>query len=51
MRDFVSLRAQALLAKKPVKRGDVILTSRPFCTVLDSSAISSYCEHCFVSFR
>lgn len=51
MRDYVSLRAQALLARRPVKRGDVILTSRPFCTLLDSSAISCYCEHCLVSFR
>ncbi|MPC16126.1 Histone-lysine N-methyltransferase SMYD3 [Portunus trituberculatus] len=50
MRDYISLRAQALLAKKPVKRGDVILTSKPFCTLLDSSVIGCYCEYCFVSF-
>ncbi|KAG0727988.1 Histone-lysine N-methyltransferase SMYD3 [Chionoecetes opilio] len=51
MRDYVSLRAQALLAKRPVKRGDVILTSKPFCTLLDSSTVSCYCEYCFASFR
>ncbi|XP_063889340.1 histone-lysine N-methyltransferase SMYD3-like [Scylla paramamosain] len=50
MRDYISLRAQALLAKKPVKRGDVILTSKPFCTLLDSSVVGCYCEYCFVSF-
>ncbi|XP_071526525.1 histone-lysine N-methyltransferase SMYD3-like [Panulirus ornatus] len=51
MRDFVSLRAQALLAKKRVKRGDVLLTSKPFCTLLDASAVSCYCEYCLASYR
>ncbi|XP_042230033.1 histone-lysine N-methyltransferase SMYD3-like [Homarus americanus] len=51
MRDYVSLRAQALLAKKPVKRGDVLLTSKPFCTLLASSVVGRYCEYCLSSVR
>nr|XP_045595611.1 histone-lysine N-methyltransferase SMYD3-like [Procambarus clarkii] len=51
MRDIVSVRAQGLRARKPVRRGDVILTSRPFCTLLDSSLAGSYCEYCFGSSR
>lgn len=52
MRDYhVTVRAQALLARKAVKRGDVILTSKPFCTLLDTNFVGSYCDHCFASCR
>ncbi|XP_069951783.1 histone-lysine N-methyltransferase SMYD3-like isoform X2 [Cherax quadricarinatus] len=51
MRDLACVRAKTLLAKKAVKRGDIILTSKPFCTLLDSSLIGCYCEYCFGSAR
>ncbi|XP_064107516.1 histone-lysine N-methyltransferase SMYD3-like [Macrobrachium nipponense] len=47
------MKARSFIKKKkqPVKRGDVIMSSRPFCWVVDSSLAGQYCEYCLGSFR
>ncbi|XP_063607562.1 histone-lysine N-methyltransferase SMYD3-like [Penaeus indicus] len=53
MRDIISVRALTALQKKRrlVKRGDEILTSKPFCFVLENSVIGQYCETCLATAR
>ncbi|XP_037779908.1 histone-lysine N-methyltransferase SMYD3-like isoform X8 [Penaeus monodon] len=53
MRDIISVRALSALQKKRrlVKRGDEILTSKPFCFVLENSVIGQYCETCLATAR
>nr|XP_027207574.1 histone-lysine N-methyltransferase SMYD3-like [Penaeus vannamei] len=53
MRDLISVRALSALQKKKrlVKRGDEILTSKPFCFVLENSVIGQYCETCLATAR
>lgn len=53
MRDIVSVRALSALQKKKrlVKRGDAVLTSKPFCFVLECSVVGQYCETCLATTR
>lgn len=49
MRDVLSARAfgrPQAAAPKPVKRGDVLLTSKPFVYLVSSSLKSLYCDYC-----
>ncbi|XP_018015710.1 uncharacterized protein LOC108672533 isoform X2 [Hyalella azteca] len=51
MPDFVSFKARELTGRRPLKKGDVILTSTPFAYTISRSRRGQYCENCFANYR
>ncbi|KAL7648857.1 UNVERIFIED_CONTAM: hypothetical protein RMT77_000777 [Armadillidium vulgare] len=51
MRDYFSFKAKEILGKKPVKKGEVILTSQPFAYVIDGQHRGGYCDNCIISHK
>ncbi|XP_066967276.1 histone-lysine N-methyltransferase SMYD3-like isoform X1 [Macrobrachium rosenbergii] len=50
MRDYyISLRSRNPVKKKPVCKGDLILSSEPFAHIINNHHLSEYCDYCFVS--